>query len=306
MRKRGLACDNLLSAEVVTADGRLVRASEAENADLFWGLRGGGGNFGVVTSFEFRLHPVGPVLAGMVIHPVARAREVLRFYRDYAAAAPDELTMVALLLTHPEAGPVVAIAACYGGPHDTGEPVLRPLHDLGPPIVDLIQPMSYVQAQSLFDAAFPAGVSNYWKSSFLTALSDETIDIMTARFATVPSPFSALVVEQCGGAVKRVPRDATAFAHRDANFNLLVVAMWPDPAATEANVAWARETWAAVQPFAGEGVYVNYLSDGEADRVTAAYGVATHDRLVALKHRYDPSNRFRFNQNIRPAASPVE
>ncbi len=301
MRRHGLACDNLISADIVTADGRLVTASATENRDLFWGLRGGGGNFGVVTSFEYRLHPVGPtILGGMVIHPVDRAKEVLRFYRDFALGAPDEMTTGAGMVTSPEGQPAVAIIACHSGSLEAGEAAVRPLREYGPPMADLLGPMPYVAMQSMLYAGFPKGAHNYWKSSFLRELSDGVIDAMVEHHMSVPSPLSAAFLEQVGGAVRRVDADETAFAHRDADFNLIIVSLWPDPMTTEANVRWARDLWDAVQPWATEGVYVNYLGEEETDRVRAAYGEEKYHRLAALKAKYDPTNLFRFNQNINP------
>jgi FAD/FMN-containing dehydrogenase len=302
MRRHGLASDNLIGAEVVTADGRIVRASERENADLLWGLRGGGGNFGVVTMFEFRLHPVGPtVLGGLLAHPLARAGEALRFYRDFVAGAPDELTVFAVLLVNPEGVPIVAFIPAYIGPIEDGERLLRPLREFGPPVADQVGPLPYTALQSMLDDGFPSGQQVYWRGDFLSELGDTLIDEAVARFAAAPSPLSALVVEQMGGAVARAGRDATAFDHRDASFNLAVIGRWSDPADAERNIAWTRGTTDAIRPFTSGGAYVNYLGVGEgADRVRAAYGPEKYARLVALKNTYDPTNVFRFNQNIPP------
>lgn len=303
MRGYGLACDNLLSADVVTADGRFLTASATEHAELFWGLRGGGGNFGVVTSLEFQLHPVPPLmLAGMVVHPVERAAEVLRFYREFTQTAPEQLTTFAGLLTSPDGVPVVALLLCYNGPVEEGEKVLQPLRAFGPPVADQIAPMPYTEVQRMLDEAFPAGLQVYWRSDFLTGLNDDVIRTLVDRFATVPSPLSALVLEQFGGAVGRISREATAFDHRDADYNLVIVSRWTDPAAPDPHIAWSRDVSQAVRPFT-RGVYVNYLGVGEGeDRVRAAYGAAKFERLVALKNQYDPANFFRMNQNIRPAS----
>lgn len=303
MRHYGLACDNVLSVDVVTADGRLVTASANENEDLFWGIRGGGGNFGVVTSLEFRLHPIGPTfLGGMVLHPAERAKEVLRFYRDFALGAPDELTTGAGLVTSPEGQAAVAIIACHSGSLEDGEAAVRPLREYGPPMADLLGPMPYVAMQSMLDEGFPAGAQNYWKSSFLRELSDGVIDAMVDYYTRVPSPRSGVVLEQVGGAIRPVGAEETAFAHRAANFNLLIMSLWEDPTTADPNVQWARDLWDAVQPWATEGVYVNYLGEEGTDRVRAAYGEEKYARLAALKAKYDPSNLFRFNQNIAPAA----
>jgi FAD/FMN-containing dehydrogenase len=304
MRAHGLASDNLVAADVVTADGALVHASAEDHPDLFWALHGGGGNFGVVTSLEYRLHEVGPeVLAGPLFHPMEAARDVLRRYRDLAPTMPDALSCAAALLTSPEGAPLAALVPAYVGPVADGEAAVRPLRAIGSPVADLVGPLPYRSLQQLFDPAFPAGRRSYWKSGFLRGLDDGAIDTMVEHFARVPSPHSAVFLEQFGGAVARVGPERTAFPHRSAPFNLIVLAGWDDPAADATNVAWARELWAAMRPFAAEGVYVNYLGDvGDegADRLRAAYGAATYDRLAKVKARYDPDNLFRVNQNIPP------
>jgi FAD/FMN-containing dehydrogenase len=300
MRSYGLACDNLLSADVVTADGQVLTASSTENEDLFWGLRGGGGNFGVVTSLEYQLHPVGPVLGGMVVHPIERARDVLRFYRDFTQAAPDALAVFAGLMTSPEGVRIAAMLTCYNGPIEEGEKALRPLRQFGPPVADLIAPMPYTQQQSLLDDGFPAGLQVYWRSDFLRTLSDEVIDLLVDHFAGVTSPLSAILLEHFGGAVRRVGPDDTAFDHRDADYNLAFISRWPEPGGADPHVAWTRRVHEAVRPHT-RGVYVNYLGEEGEDRVKAAYGDQKYQRLVALKNKYDPTNFFRSNQNIRPA-----
>ena len=303
-RSYGLTCDNLLSADVVLADGSFVTASAAEHADLFWGLRGGGGNFGVVTVFEYRLHPIGTMLGGMLLYPFDRASEVLRFYREVTQAAPDALAVYAVLLTAPDgSGPAVALLVGYNGPLAQGEALLRPLREFGPPRADLTGPMPYEQLQTLLDEGFPFGLRNYWKSSFLASLPDATIDSIVERFAAVPSPLSAVVIEPLGGAYCRGSREETAFDHRDYDYNLLVLARWEDAADDERQMRWTRDLWQAVQPAAAAGVYINYLEAGQegSARIRAAYG-ASYDRLVALKNHYDPTNFFRGNQNIQPTA----
>jgi FAD/FMN-containing dehydrogenase len=299
LRKHGLACDNLLSADVVTADGQFRTANEEQNADLFWGLRGGGGNFGVVTSFEFRLHPAGMVLAGPVIHPLAHGAEVLRFYRDFAATAPEELTSGALFATLPDVGPVVAIGFVYTGPMEDAEAVVRPLRAFGSPVADAVQPMPYSAAQTMVDAFWPRGLQNYWKSTFLTELSDAAIDTLVTHFATVPSPQTVAVVEHFGGAMRRIAPEASAFPHRQWDYDIVITSMWSDPAEAERNIAWTREFSDVLQPFTPAAVYVNYLGVEGEERVRAAYGV-NYDRLVALKNQYDPTNLFRLNQNVAP------
>ena len=302
-RKYGLASDNLLSADVVTADGRLITASDTENEDLFWGLRGGGGNFGVVTSFEYRLHPVGPmVLAGFVMHPVSKAKEVLKFYDKFAGSAPDELTTFAGLLHSPDGDPVVGMGGCYNGPLDVGESVVRPLKEYGPPVADMMGPMPYTAVQTMLDQSAPTGWRYYEKAGFMSGLSEDAIGILVDRFATVPSPYSIILLFQLGGAVARAPGGQTAYFHRDAVYNFEVISTWQDAADDEKNVRWARELWDEFAPFASNSVYVNSLGEEGQDRVVAAYGMETYNRLAALKKKYDPTNLFRLNQNIKPAA----
>ncbi|TFH87233.1 FAD-binding oxidoreductase [Billgrantia azerbaijanica] len=300
-RKHGLACDNLLSADVVTAEGRLVTASADEHPDLFWGLRGGGGNFGVVTSFAYRLHPVGPVLGGEIIYPLERAGEVLRFYRDWSRTAPDEVRADATLLSGPE-GPALDIIVCHCGALEEGEAALRPIREFGSPMLDTVAPVPYATVQNLLTPVFQPGLLHYWKAGFLREFSDDAIDALLNFFgADTPAPFAAIAIEHLGGAVSRVGAQDTAFAHRQAQHSVLVLRMWDDPAESEANIAWGRRCFHAVAPFLEEGAYVNYLGDEGEARVRTAYG-ANYERLVALKNAYDPENVFRFNQNIKPVA----
>jgi FAD/FMN-containing dehydrogenase len=298
MRQHGLACDNVTAVEIVTADGSVRRASATENTDLFWGIRGGGGNFGVVTSFEFRLHPVRTLYGGMLVYPGPRAPEVLRRYRDVAMSAPDELTVFAALMTAPDGMPITAVLTAYNGPVSAGEAALKPLRDLEP-VADQVTEMPYPALQSMLDEGFPSGLQVYWRSDFLESLPDDAIDALCERFNAITSPLSALLIEQFGGAVARVPAEETAFAQRDALFNLAVISRWTDPATAETHIGWARKSSESARPFAAGGVYVNYLGAEGADRVRAAYG-AKYDRLVALKQKYDPTNLFRTNQNIQP------
>jgi hypothetical protein len=301
MRRFGLACDNLLSVDIVTADGRLRTASATEHADLFWGVRGGGGNFGVVTSLEYRVHSVGPlVLGGLVLHPVSQAREAARFYRTFTQTAPDELTIAIAFVTLPEAGPVVAFITCYSGLLEQGEELLRPLRAFGPPIADTVAPTPYAAIQALGGPMYPPGRLNYWKSSFLRTLSDAAIETMIAQFSAVPSPLSQAALEPLGGAMSRVGPGETAFGDRSAPYSLIITSEWVDAAESARNVQWTRDFWTAMQPFAKEGHYINYLDQGEEERVRAAYGSATYERLVALKNKYDPTNVFRLNHNIKP------
>jgi FAD/FMN-containing dehydrogenase len=301
MRKHGLSCDNLVAADVILADGKRVRASEADEPDLFWALRGGGGNFGAVTSFEYRLHPCKHVLAGSIFYPLAKARDVLRVYRDLTAEAPDELTVQAILMHTPAGDPAIALQICHAGALEAGARLLRPLERFGAPIGGAVRRVPYVEMQCSLDEAFPSGVLNYWKSNFLRVLSDDVLDRLLDHFKAVPSPLPIIMLEQLGGAVARVAQDATAFCHRDAPYNLFIVSRWTDPEATRAHVAWARGLWEALGAFSAGGVYVNYLGDQESARVPSAYG-QSYARLVELKQRYDPTNLFRVNQNLSPAA----
>ena len=303
-RTYGLAADNLLSIDLVTANGQLLTASATEHADLFWGLRGGGGNFGVVTSFEYQLHQVGPVLAGIIIHPFENAKAVLTFYRKFTHAAPDELASGVVLMSMPDGLPVVGIVVCYHGPIERGERLLQPLRSFGSPLIDEIGPMSYTMAQKLIDDFYPPGLQEYWKSSFLTEISDAAVDTMLSWSANRPSPLCHVVLEHTlGGAVSRIDRNATAFDHRDVQYSFLSLGVCAAPAEAETCARWARELWEAMQPYLTDRVYVNYLgqeADEGIERVKAAYGSEKYDRLVALKNTYDPTNLFRLNQNIEP------
>ncbi len=310
MRKYGLAADNLRAAQVVTADGAVVTASETEHADLLWGLRGGGGNFGVVTAFEFDLHPISTVLGGMVLHPAAHAGALLRFYRDFVATTPDELTTMVFFLTAPPAPfvpeslhgrPAVAILACYAGTGAEAEAAVAPLRTACDPAADLLQPLPYPALQSMLDSAAPAGLQNDWKAAYLPALSDAAIAVLVERASAMASPLSSVHIHHLGGAVARVPEQATAFAHRGAAFALNILPAWTNPAESTAHVGWAYALWQAMQPYAAEGVYSNFLGDEGPARVRAAYG-ANYARLAALKQQYDPENIFRGNQNIPPQA----
>jgi FAD/FMN-containing dehydrogenase len=296
--KYGLAIDNLVGAEVVTADGRVLRASEEEHPDLFWALRGGSGNFGIVTSFELELHPVTRVLGGMLIHPFPRAAEVLRFYREVAAAAPDELTIYAALVTGPDGNQAVAIVPCWCGSLEEGERVLAPIRAFGPPLADLVGPMPYSAMNTLVDAALPSGLRYYWKQNLLRELGDGAIEAIVEQVARVPSPRSVVLIDHVHGAARRVAPTATAFPHRDAPHGLVLLSGWDDPADDAANIAWTRELSATTRPWATGGAYVNEAWD---EKPRAAFGV-NYERLVAIKGRYDPTNLFCHNTNIAPAA----
>jgi FAD/FMN-containing dehydrogenase len=300
MRRFGLASDNLLSVDLVTADGQLLRASAAEHADLFWGVRGGGGNFGVATSLEYQLHPVGPLLGGMLIHPMHKAKEFLRLYRDFTSIAPDEFGSLAVLATLPDGTPAAVTLMGFSGALEEGERLLQPLRAFGPPLQDLLGPMPYTGLQSIVETVNPPGLRNYWKSGYLQSLSDEAITTLVDSFASVPAPHSHVVIEHLGGEVSRRGRDETAYNHRNAQYNLLIIGMWSNPGEDDKNIRWVRGLWEAMQSFASGEVYVNYETGQGVDRVKAAYGPTTYARLVAPKNKYDPTNLFRLNQNIKP------
>lgn len=300
MRKYGLACDNLLSADLVTAEGRLLTTSNTEHPELFWGLRGGGGNFGVITSFKYRLHSVGPLLGGLLVYPIAKAKEMLRVYREVTSTSPDDLGTLLALATLPDGTPAVALLLGYSGPIGEGERVIHPLRTFGPPLMDQIGPIPYTALQSIVENFNPTGMRNYWKSSYLMALSDDAIDAAVDFFATVPAPHSHMIIEHLGGAVSRIGEKESAVAYRDAPYNALIVGMWTDAAEDEKNIAWVRAMWELLHPFSTGGVYVNYLGEEGQNRIMAAYGREKYERLVALKNTYDPTNLFRLNQNIQP------
>jgi hypothetical protein len=296
----GLACDNLLSADVATADGRLLRASPQENEDLFWGIRGGGGNFGVVTSLEYQAHPVDVVLAGGLSYPLSMAPRVLRFYDDFVKTAPDELSTVASLALTPAGEPTVSIVVCYCGPIDGGEQVLRPLRTFEAPVDDTVQPMPYVMLQGARDEGFPAGRLHYWKSGWLRALTDEAIETLMEFVPRMPSSASGVGLQRMHGVASRIPSSATAFAHRAAQYDFLIGSQWSDPTDSDRNMRWTRALFEAMQPHLETSVYVNNLGAEGPGRVQAAYG-QNYPRLVAVKKTYDPDNLFRANQNIDPA-----
>jgi len=311
VRKHGLALDNLLRAEVVLADGRLLVASLHENDDLFWAIRGGGGNFGVVTAFEFQAHPVGTVLAGIVLHPAENAAQAIRHWRDLETTAPEESNQGALLFHFPDddsAPPplrgkaVVGLGGVYAGAVDKGEKVLQPMRDFGPPLADTFNAIPYNEAQRMADFLWPSGLHGYWKSSYLKALSDGAIDVLAGFFARVPSRRTVIVIEHNGDSVwDRVSDSATAFGHRTWPYNFVVTSAWSDSKEAERNIAWTRDLVAAMRPFSAPGAYVNYLGGDEgAEGLKAAYGEKLK-RLVALKAKFDPTNLFRMNQNITPA-----
>ena len=303
MAKHGLALDNLLSVEIVTAEGKVLNANDTENADLFWAVRGGGGNFGIASSLEFKLHKVGPmVTGGLAAHPFEKAPEVLRYFRDVTQSLSDESTVFCGLVHAPDGSGMKLAALLVGhcGDLASGEATMKPLKAFGPPIMDAIGPIPYSALNTILDAGNPKGALNYWKSSFLVELSDAAIGTMIKCFAKCPTHMGALLIEHFHGAACRVPVDATAFPHRAVGYNMLVLAQWMDHAESVACTAWARETYDAMKPFTASARYSNYLGDDEAaDVVNDAYG-ENYPRLQKIKAKYDPDNLFHLNQNIKP------
>jgi FAD/FMN-containing dehydrogenase len=304
----GLSCDNLISAEVVTADGRSVVASEDENADLFWALRGGGGNFGVVTSFEFRLHPVETIYGGPMLFEVDDAATVLRFYREFIADAPEAFggfpawQIAPPLPFIPEdrhGDTFLVFVACWAGPLDQGEAMLKPLHDVAPVVAEHVGEMPYPALNSAFDALVPPGMQHYWKANFVTELDDAMVEAHLEHGPKVPVVNSTVHIYPINGACHRVASDATAFAYRDANFANVIAGMWPDPSQNEANTRWVRDYYDATAPLSEEGGYINFMAGDDQDRIKANYR-GNYDRLVQVKRTYDPDNLFHLNQNIRP------
>jgi len=309
-RKYGLTIDQLLSVDLITAEGELVNASETENADLFWGVRGGGGNFGVVTKFEFRLNPLGPnVVAGPVFWPIESSPEVLRFYRDWIAAAPDDLMTIVIHRKAPplpfipselHGKPVVAVVCCYAGSVKEGEEVVAPLKAFGSPVLDLCEPKPFLEHQSMFDPSFPHGQWYYMRACDVGELTDEVIDITVEHATRIRSPLTAFPIWQMGGAIARVDEDETAFSGRGAGHTFNITAATAGPDGFDEERKWVRDFWSALEPHHTSGVYVNFLMNEGEDRVREAYGTKKYDRLKALKRRYDPDNLFRLNQNIPP------
>ncbi len=309
MRKYGLSIDNLLSVDLVTAEGELMTASEDVNADLFWGIRGGGGNFGIVTEFEFQLHPVGPIVyAGPVMWPMEQSPEVLRFYRDWITDVPDELTTAVIhrwipaLPTIPaelHGRPVVGVVACYAGAVEAGERVVAPLKAFAPPLLDLCTAKPFVDHQAMFDPSFPHGRWYYMRAADVAELSDEVIDIAAARGLAIDSPYTAYPIFHLGGEISRMPADRTAFGGRSSGhtFNFAGVTLGPD--GFDGQREWVRDSYRAIEPHK-TGAYVNFLADEGEDRIRSAYGASTYDRLKDLKRKYDPDNLFHLNQNIAP------
>jgi FAD/FMN-containing dehydrogenase len=299
--KHGLACDNVLSLDVVTADGQVRTANADQHQDLFWALRGGGGNFGAVVSFTYRLHPINTVLAGPISYPPERAADALRNYHQVASTAPDSLTTAASVVRGADGRPAVSVMVCWSGPTNEGERVLRPLREFGPPVDDAVGLIPYRELQSMPDPGYPLGRLHYWKASFLADLPSEAIDAMLHFTETAPSPHTGIGLQQITGAASRVPATATAFAHRARQYDFLILSQWDDPADSPANMRWTRELFDAMSPHF-HGVYVNNLGEEGSNRVQDAYGV-NYDRLASVKATYDPDNLFRLNQNIQPAGA---
>src|SRR5215213_7644548 len=304
MRKHGLACDNLLSVDLVTAEGHLLTASADEHADLFWGLRGGGGNFGIATCFEYQLHHLGPILGGgLVLYPLEQARAVLRFYREFSRELPDEAEAYAALLTTPDGIPAVGLILGYNGPIEEGERVLAPARQFGTPVADLVQPMPYVARQAMLDEAGAVhGVQRYWKSGFTETLSDELLDVVIAGARAFSSPLSMILLFNIHGAATRVPASATAVGLRGNKWDFNVLSQWIDPAESPRHIAWTRELWGQVEPLISGSAYVNHIAgDDKPEKIRPSFG-ANYERLVALKQQYDPTNLFRLNPNVKPGS----
>ena len=301
-RKYGLTCDNLIAAEVVTSEGKILRASTTEHPDLFWGLRGGGGNFGIVTAFEYQLHALGTsLLVASALHPYDQGREAMRFYDEFARDAADEVNVDAALVTLPSGDRFFSISGSYVGSHYDGERALSPIIKFGAPVETRLATVPYLEIQSGGDALFPRGRRYYWKAQFLRQISIGAIDALLDAYARAPNTSSLLVFQHVGGAIARVPVSDSPYANRDAAFDCFPIAIWDVRADDDANMRWARELWSAVRPYSTGGVYANNLGDEGEDRVRDAYG-ENYARLVALKNKYDPTNFFRLNQNIKPTA----
>jgi FAD/FMN-containing dehydrogenase len=301
--KFGMTVDNLLAADVVLATGERVRASDAENADLFWALRGGGGNFGVVTSFTYRLHEVGPaIIGGLVVHTFVRAAEVMKFYNEFMKGAPDELVAAMVLMTAPDGHKACGIAVAYPGDLGEGQRLVAPIKQFGEPVLDVIGPMPYLAQQAMLEQAMPPNLLNYWKAEFVNEISDNVIAVAVDAFSRVPSPLSSMLFFPIRGVASRVHPTATAFPHR-SGYHVGIYSLWNDRAQDAPNIAWARDAWTRMRPHVAGGVYVNELGEDEgADRVAVAYG-PNYERLARLKTRYDPENLFCLNANIVPSAA---
>jgi FAD/FMN-containing dehydrogenase len=310
-RGLGLSCDNLVSADVVTADSRLLVASEKENEDLFWAIRGGGGNFGVVTSFEFRLSPVKDIYGGPIFFELDRAGDVLRFFREFITDAPEQLGgFPAFQIAPPlpfipadrHGEPFVAIVACWAGALDEGEKAVQPFRDVAPIVAEHVGPMPYPALNSAFDGLVPPGLQHYWKANFNSELTDEAIEAHLVHGPRLPAVNSTVHIYPINGASHRVAPDETAFAYRDAKFATVIAGMWPDPARNDANIQWVRDYYDATAPHSEAGGYVNFMADDDQERIRANYK-GNYDRLVDAKRKYDPDNLFHHNQNIKPSSA---
>jgi len=301
MGRHGAVCDNLVSLDMVTADGESVVANEDQNPDLFWAMRGAGGNFGIVTSFQYRVHPLSEVFAGMLLYPRDHAADLVAFHREFLKGSPDELDTTVGFFNSPDGSPLVAIVAVYAGGTADGESVLQPLRRFGRPIADLIRPMSYVEVQSMLDAAVPVGHRYYWKSNFVPDLQPGLVAKLQEGANAMPSPLSMILLFEMKGEIQRVPKEAMAFDHRDTNFEMSIIAHWTESTADSENTQWAREVWTAAQPYVSTAVYTNHMTADETiDRVRDGYGKAKYDKLAVLKAKYDPENFFHLNHNIPP------
>jgi FAD/FMN-containing dehydrogenase len=304
MVKHGAACDNLLSVDIVTADGEMLTCNAEQNPDLFWAVRGAGANFGVVTSFRFRLHAAGELLAGLILFPQERARELMSFHSEFLRNTPDELETTLGFLNSPEGIPLVGVIAVYAGSFADGERALEPLRKFGSPVADLIRPMSYTEVQSMLDDTLPIGDRYYWKSSFAQDVSESLARVLSEGAACMPSPRSMILLFEIKGEIRRVPREAMAFDHRDEHFEMSIVSHWTDPAEDAANIKWARDLWNSAQPFVSYAGYVNHMTNDEPeDRVRAAYGADKYLKLAQIKRSYDPDNFFCQNHNVKPASA---
>ena len=313
VRKYGMTIDNLLSVEIVLANGKLITASANENSDLFWGVRGGGGNFGIVTSFTFKLHPVGPnVFGGALFYPFSKAKDLLHFYNKWTKSLPDELsTMTAFITAPPEpfvpneliGSLMLVVALCYSGEIDEGANVLRPLREFMTPAIDIAGPIPYIALQGMFDASAPKGMYSYWKTVYLNELSDNAIDTFIEKVSNLNklSPFAAVHIHHWEGAVKQVKSEETAFSYRDARFVMNIIGMWTPGGDSDKNINWVRDFSDAAQQFSTGKLYLNFLADTGEDKVVAAYGREKYDKLTRLKNKYDPENIFHLNQNIKPS-----
>jgi len=300
MSKYGTTSDNVISAEIVTADGNLLKVDKDNNTDLFWAIRGGGGNFGIVTKFEYQLHPVAPtIMAGMILYPMDQAKQVMQFYRDYARRAPDELMAYSGFIVTPDGLPVTFVLPAWTGPIEEAEKHLAPLRSFGAPIADMVAEIPYSSLQSILDAAVPTGIRRYWKSGYFTEITDELLDICIRNVATRPSPLTPFLFFHIRGAATRVDPAATAFVHRQDQWDSDIISQWTDPADDEKNISWTKSFWKEIEPLT-KGVYVNHLDADDSTRVKNAYG-ENLQRLREVKRKYDPDNFFRMNNNIVPA-----